>query len=64
MQDSFNPELFCPVHEVVYELKFIPSVPPDAVFGIIYSRIQELFTNFVPLPVLQAPEKQRNTDPG
>lgn len=53
----------CPVQEAVVEIRFSTSKPPDAVFGILYSKVQEKFTTTNPLPILQIPEAIRSQDP-
>jgi len=54
-----------PIVEAVFELRFISSYPPEAVFGIIYQIIQKEYPNMknISLPITQIPGAVRNLDP-
>jgi uncharacterized protein (TIGR04255 family) len=53
----------CPIVEAVVEIRFVPSVPQDAVFGIIYSAFKNNFPGKPEdLPILQMPAALRNSD--
>lgn len=54
----------CPIIEAIVQLRFIPAVLPDAVFGIIYQEFEKDFPGKVEkLPILQLPEPIRAVDP-
>lgn len=53
----------CPIKEAVFEIRFEPSVPNGAVYGVIYSALKETYGDSTPLPVLQIPETVRDADP-
>lgn len=53
----------CPVIEALVEIRFVPSMPEDAIFGTIYGAIKEQFPNVEKLPVLQLPDFVREQDP-
>ncbi len=53
----------CPVIDALVEIRFIPNTHPNAVFGLIYSALQNSFPNVENLPILQIPEPLRNIDP-
>lgn len=52
----------CPIFEAIFEIRFEPNIPGDAVFGLVYSAFKDEFTKTVPLPILQLPEQLRSTD--
>lgn len=52
----------CPIIEAIIEVRFSSIFPPEAVFGIIYERINKYFGNIERLPVLQIPEHIRTQD--
>ncbi len=55
----------CPIVESVFEIRYSSTFPSDAVFGIIYTSVQEHFPEKTPqaLPILQLPEAVRSQDP-
>lgn len=53
----------CPIKEAVFEVRFKPALPEDAVFGVLYTFFKEEFTNFEPLPIMQLPNAIRSQDP-
>ncbi|MFA7074908.1 MAG: TIGR04255 family protein, partial [Endomicrobiaceae bacterium] len=55
----------CPIQEAIFEIKFSSKFPDDAVFGIFYNIINEIFTypEIVRLPIYQIPENIRLNDP-
>lgn len=52
-----------PLREAVVEIRFDTRLPPDAVFGLMYSALRDSYSEFEPLPILQLPEIVRNKDP-
>ncbi|NOQ30355.1 MAG: TIGR04255 family protein [Helicobacteraceae bacterium] len=52
-----------PIVSAVVEIKFISSVPGEAVFGIIYPLLSKEYKKFKKLPVLQIPNDIRDRDP-
>jgi uncharacterized protein (TIGR04255 family) len=52
-----------PILEAIFEIRFEPNIPGDAVFGLVYNAFKEEFTKAAPLPILQFPEQLRSTDP-
>lgn len=53
-----------PINVVSLALRFKKNYPPEAVFGVIYSHIQEQFSaKPKPHPIMQLPEKIRLNDP-
>lgn len=57
---NISPE---PILEAVVEFRFESSLPPDAVFGVIYSTIKDGFKKPEQLPIIQLPERIRANDP-
>lgn len=57
---SINP---CPIAEAVLEIRFKPSVHPNAVFGLTYDKFKVEFENLEKLPILQIPESILSIDP-
>ena len=53
----------CPIQEAVVEIRFSTTKPADAVFGILYAKVNQNFTSTNPLPILQIPEAIRSQDP-
>ena len=54
----------CPITESVFEIRYTSEMPVDAIFGILYAAIKDIFTKDpTPLPILQLPEKIRVQDP-
>ena len=51
--------------EAIFELRFEPEPPNEAVFGVIYPIIVKKFQNLesITLPLLQLPDAIRNSDP-
>lgn len=52
----------CPIVESIVEIRFQPSVPPDAVFGLIFKEVKNLFKDVRKLPILDIPEPIRRHD--
>jgi len=52
----------CPIVESIIELRFKPSVPTDAVFGLIYNQVKNSYQEVQKLPILDLPEQIRNQD--
>lgn len=52
-----------PVVETVIEIRFDSVLPSDAVFGVFYSVLRDIFPEYKNLPVLQVPENIRSNDP-
>lgn len=53
----------CPIIDALLEIRFIPNINQNAVFGLIYNALQKDFPKVDNLPVLQIPESIRNIDP-
>lgn len=53
----------CPIVEAVVEFRFSTSLPTDAVFGVVYSKLSDVFPKMDRLPISQIPEAIRNQDP-
>jgi uncharacterized protein (TIGR04255 family) len=52
----------CPIAEAVIELRFESTVPLDAIFGMIYSKVNKQFSKSTPLPIVQLPEMVRSNE--
>jgi len=52
-----------PIAEALVELRFFPSIPYDAVFGVVYNVFKERYGKPESLPILQLPEALRAGDP-
>lgn len=52
-----------PIISAVVEIKFIPNIPNDAVFGALYPLLNQKFPNLNKLPILQVPSDIRDRDP-
>lgn len=52
----------CPIAEAIFEIRFKPQIPEDAVFGVIYSNLNEKYAKVESLPILDLPEKIRKND--
>ncbi len=52
-----------PLVEAVVDVRFLPLIPPAAVFGFVYGLIKDQYGQVSPLPVLQLPEEIREQDP-
>jgi len=52
-----------PIVSAVIEIKFIPLVPSEAVFGIIYPLLSKDYKKLNKLPILQVPNDIRERDP-
>lgn len=54
-----------PIIESDFEVRFNSDYPDDAVFGVVYTAVKELFSPKKPigLPILQVPELMRHKDP-
>lgn len=53
----------CPIIDALLEIRFIPNINQNAVFGLIYNALQKDFPTVENLPILQIPEPIRNIDP-
>ncbi len=53
----------CPIIEAIVEVRFSSALPAAAIYGILYSKINAMFTSVKNLPILQIPEAIRSTDP-
>lgn len=53
----------CPIEEALVEIRFSPSIPSSAVFGVVYSVLGDANMKVEELPILQLPELLRNRDP-
>lgn len=51
-----------PILEAVVEFRFIATIPTDAIFGLVYSKLLQDFPDYEALPILQLPEVVRNND--
>lgn len=52
----------CPIVESLCEIRFQPSYPSDAIFGLIYKSMKDDFDSFEKLPILDIPETIRSSD--
>ncbi len=53
-----------PIVDATVEIRFTSEIFPNAVFGMIYSRMKKEFPRPEKLPILQLPEEIRVKDPG
>jgi uncharacterized protein (TIGR04255 family) len=53
----------CPIVDAVVEIRFDASVPPGAVFGLVYGAIKHAFPKPIQLPTLNVPEEMRRLNP-
>ncbi|MCG8310648.1 MAG: TIGR04255 family protein [Cytophagales bacterium] len=53
----------CPIVDCVIEIRFSTTIFPNAVFGIIFTALQQDFPKVEKLPILQLPEQLRDSDP-
>jgi uncharacterized protein (TIGR04255 family) len=53
----------CPIIDSVVELRFISSIFPNAVFGLVLKALQPQYPKVEKLPILQLPEQLRDADP-
>lgn len=53
----------CPIVEATVELRFDSNVPPEAVFGIVYSALKDNYSGVEQLPITQIPDFVRTKDP-
>lgn len=51
-----------PVKEALVEIRFLPSPPSDAVFGVLYERFEDRYPEVEKLPILQLPEQAREEE--
>lgn len=51
-----------PIKEAIIEIRFESALPPDAVFGVIYNDLKDLYKEVEQLPILQIPEFVRVHD--
>ncbi|MGI8495536.1 MAG: TIGR04255 family protein [Pyrinomonadaceae bacterium] len=52
----------CPINQAVVGIRFNSSLPPDAVFGVVYNKLKDSYKSAEQLPILQIPEAVRNND--
>lgn len=52
----------CPINQAVVGIRFDSSLPPDAVFGVVYNKLKDSYKSAEQLPILQIPEAVRNND--
>lgn len=52
----------CPIVECIVEIRFQPSVPPEAVYGLIFNQVKNSYKDFRKLPILDLPEAIRSHD--
>jgi len=54
----------CPLKEAILEIRYSSSLPIDAIFGVLYASIKDLFPQPpVQLPILEIPASIRTQDP-
>lgn len=53
----------CPIVESVVEVRFSSVLPGEAIYGVLYSKIGNMFESSNNLPILQVPEALRSADP-
>lgn len=49
----------CPINEALVEVRFAPSVPDDAVFGLLYEKLKDQYPEVAKLPIHQIPDQLR-----
>ncbi|MBW6537825.1 MAG: TIGR04255 family protein [Mariniphaga sp.] len=54
----------CPIVESLIEIRFLTNTHPNAVFGLIYKSLQNVFPKVENLDITQIPETIRNAEPG
>jgi uncharacterized protein (TIGR04255 family) len=52
----------CPIRDAVVGVQFESQLPPDAVFGVAYQALKDVFPQVEPLPILLLPANVRNAD--
>lgn len=54
----------CPLREAIFEIRYEPNFPSEAVFGVIYAAVKDLFPKdaLKTLPIQQIPEQIRLND--
>lgn len=52
----------CPINQAVVEIRFNSSLPPDAIFGVVFNKLKDSYKVADRLPILQLPEAVRNED--
>lgn len=53
----------CPIAEAVVELRYEPSVPAEAIVGILFNAFKSDFPTLEKLPILELPSVIRDSDP-
>ena len=55
----------CPLVEVTFEIRFVSTLPEDAIFGIVYQALEPIIQKTKPilLPITNLPAEVRKTDP-
>ena len=53
----------CPIVEAIVEVRFESDIPEDAIFGVIYSKFKEEYSDLEKTALLQLPEQIRSKDP-
>ncbi len=51
-----------PIVEAIVEIRFATSLPPDAVFGVIYPLLQKEYPIYAQLPIMQLPAEIRRKE--
>ena len=52
----------CPIKEAIIEIRFESVLPPDAVFGVVYNELKDIYKTPEPLPIMQLPASVRDQD--
>ncbi len=52
----------CPIKDAILEIRFASTTNPNAIFGLIYSKLSEEFPKVESLPILQLPDNVRSND--
>ena len=53
----------CPIVDALVEVRFLPAVPEEVVFGVLYESLSARFPKVENMPVLQVPPQIRNLNP-
>lgn len=53
----------CPIIDALFEVRFTSTINANAVFGLIYSNLQQDYQEVETLPILQLPDMVRSNDP-
>ncbi|MDQ1340213.1 MAG: hypothetical protein QG567_1370, partial [Campylobacterota bacterium] len=52
-----------PLLEMIVEFRFHTSLPDEALFGLYYPIIKDVFPNYTSLPIMNIPPEVRKMDP-